>query len=275
MADEFNTTDFTVESNDDTTTDKSGSTNSSSSQSSSKNWSSESTNWASDTPSGTTSGTGSTWNSSTDRFPASNDGSSMGMNGSNGASLKDQVKEQGTALLNQTKEVTGQALDTAKNQVKSQLSTQKNRAADGLDSAVRALEGTKEQFRQNDLDFIAGYADNITDQIRQLTGYLHDKDIDDLMRDVESFARRNPAVFIGGAFLLGIAAARFLKSSSKASDGWSTRNPDRDLPVPLSNSRSFMMDDPTSNSMDVYGERPMNAHNYVPGIGVTGNDEEI
>jgi len=35
-----------------------------------------------------------------------------------------------------------------------------------------------------------------------------------LMRDVEHFAHKNPAVFLGGAFALGILAARFLKSGN-------------------------------------------------------------
>jgi hypothetical protein len=36
-----------------------------------------------------------------------------------------------------------------------------------------------------------------------------------LVGDVENFARRQPALFIGGALALGILAARFLKSSSQ------------------------------------------------------------
>jgi hypothetical protein len=34
--------------------------------------------------------------------------------------------------------------------------------------------------------------------------------------EVENFARRRPAMFLGGAFLLGLAATRFLKSSRQS-----------------------------------------------------------
>ncbi len=34
------------------------------------------------------------------------------------------------------------------------------------------------------------------------------------MSEVEDFARNKPAIFMGGAFILGAAAARFLKSSA-------------------------------------------------------------
>ena len=35
-----------------------------------------------------------------------------------------------------------------------------------------------------------------------------------MLDDLNSFARRRPAVFIGGAFLVGLGLARFLKSSA-------------------------------------------------------------
>ena len=35
-----------------------------------------------------------------------------------------------------------------------------------------------------------------------------------MQRGVESFARREPLLFIGGAFALGMVAARFLKASA-------------------------------------------------------------
>lgn len=203
-------------------------------------------------------------------------GTNAGLSG-----LKNQAMEQGSTLLNQTKEVAGQAFDSAKSQVKTQLTSQKDRAADSLSSAVRALEATGQQFRDNDLGFVAGYADNLTTQVRQVTDYLHDKDIDDLTRDVESFARRNPAIFIGGAFLLGIAVARFLKSSDATNydpRGGNALVPltNRDnLPATLSDTAAFVSTEPGREINDVYGNRPLTAHNYVPGIGNTGSGADL
>jgi hypothetical protein len=36
-----------------------------------------------------------------------------------------------------------------------------------------------------------------------------------MLDDVHSFARRRPALFIGGAFLVGLGIARFLKSTAE------------------------------------------------------------
>jgi hypothetical protein len=42
---------------------------------------------------------------------------------------------------------------------------------------------------------------------------LRKKDVQQLMQDAQRLARRQPALFIGSAFALGLVAARFLKSS--------------------------------------------------------------
>ena len=47
---------------------------------------------------------------------------------------------------------------------------------------------------------------------------------------MHAFARRRPAVFIGGAFLIGIGIARFLKASDRSArreygDGFSSIDP--------------------------------------------------
>jgi hypothetical protein len=49
--------------------------------------------------------------------------------------------------------------------------------------------------------------------------YLHGKDLDRIVGDVEHFARSQPLMFIGGAFGLGLLAARFLKSTPQAAMG--------------------------------------------------------
>jgi hypothetical protein len=42
---------------------------------------------------------------------------------------------------------------------------------------------------------------------------VRERDVDDLMTDVQQLARRQPMAFVGGAFFLGLMVARFLKSS--------------------------------------------------------------
>ena len=53
------------------------------------------------------------------------------------------------------------------------------------------------------------------DRIEQLGTYLEQKRGDELMRDIESFARRRPWILAGLGMLAGVAAARFMKASSE------------------------------------------------------------
>lgn len=122
-------------------------------------------------------------------------------------------------ILKQAKETAGQAYEKVSEQASSQIVTQKETLARGLSSVAdgikqmgASIRGTEEQTPIAGLT--ARYGDSLAQQVEQVANYLERKDLRELVRDVEVFARRNPAVFIGGAFALGIAAARFLKSGN-------------------------------------------------------------
>jgi hypothetical protein len=117
-------------------------------------------------------------------------------------------------VLQQAQQKAGQVADQARQQVVSQLADQKERAASGLGSVAQALRDTGQQLRTREQEPLAQYAEGAADMVERFSGYLNQRDIHQLMYEVETAARRQPAVFIGGAFLLGFAAARFLKSSS-------------------------------------------------------------
>ena len=113
----------------------------------------------------------------------------------------------------------------------SQLETQLDRATDSLGGLTAALRQTGDQFKGQNIPFVPDYAEQFAGQLDRVSAYLKDNDVEQLARDAESFARRNPALFIGGAFLLGIGIARFIKASGMASVN--SYNPDN-LPARLS-----------------------------------------
>jgi hypothetical protein len=53
------------------------------------------------------------------------------------------------------------------------------------------------------------------DRLERLGSYLEEVSGDDVMRDIESFARRRPWMLAGLGLVTGVAAARFLKASSE------------------------------------------------------------
>ena len=90
---------------------------------------------------------------------------------------------------------------------------QKNRAADGLGGIADVFRNASNELR-NENETLASYVDMASDQLRSFANQIRQRGVGDMMDDVQQFARRRPALFIGGAFLLGVGLARFLKSSS-------------------------------------------------------------
>jgi hypothetical protein len=122
----------------------------------------------------------------------------------------------GQGASSQTAQALSNAASQAGNKVVSTLDSQKNRAADGLGSVAQALRQTGDQLRnQNQGAPFNQYVGSAADQIDRLSSYLRSTNAREMVRNVEDFARRQPALFIGGAFMLGLLGARFLKSSAQ------------------------------------------------------------
>lgn len=122
-------------------------------------------------------------------------------------------------IYEQAKDTAGQAYDKVTEQASSQIDAQKENLARGLSSVADGIRQMGENLRGDDkqtpiANLTAKYSNSLARQVEQVSSYLENKDLSELIKDVERFARRNPAAFIGGAFALGIAAARFLKSNN-------------------------------------------------------------
>src|SRR3954452_23539269 len=128
------------------------------------------------------------------------------------------------SALDNPKQAVGQVADqaqqklmevagTAQEQAKTQIGGQLNQVGEALESVADAMTSVGKQLREKDQDHLAGLADQAAQRVDQFSGYVKGRDVDQLIGDVEHFARRQPMVFLGGTFLLGLMAARFLKSS--------------------------------------------------------------
>src|SRR3954451_7428277 len=124
------------------------------------------------------------------------------------------VKEQAQGVVDQAQSAVGQVADQAREQAMSQVDERKGQAADSIGSMAEAARGLGKQLRDNDQAGIARYADQVAESIDGFSTYLRHTDMTDMLDDAQDFARRQPALFLGGAFLVGVVAARFLKSSS-------------------------------------------------------------
>ena len=104
-------------------------------------------------------------------------------------------------------------MDSAREGAHRQLTTQKDRAVSGLSSLVGALRDSGKQLKEQDSG-IASFTDGAANQLERFVEGLRTQDVRSMATDLGRFARRRPGVFVGAAFLAGLAAARFLKSSA-------------------------------------------------------------
>ena len=129
--------------------------------------------------------------------------------GRENAAVGEQIRQARDKVVDQAKSTFRDARDRAG----SSLSEGRRQAAEQIGGIGGALHRTSEQLRGEDQARFADVADSVGRQLDRAAGYLRDSDGRTIARDIESLARRQPALVFAGAFVLGLVAARFLKSS--------------------------------------------------------------
>lgn len=123
------------------------------------------------------------------------------------------------SLYDHAKETAGQAYEAVTDRAAVKLNKEKSTLSGGLNvvaDGVRQVSTNLESSRTESglAESAAKYTRIAAGKIEDMADYFDRKNVSEMARDVENFARRNPAIFIGAAFGLGLLAARFLKSSS-------------------------------------------------------------
>lgn len=123
-------------------------------------------------------------------------------------------------LLQKAKQAGGEIVNQVQQQAGTQIDRGKETAANELSQVVNAVR----QFGQNlsgqangpIARYAAEYGDKAANSLERFANYIREQDARRLLNDVENFGRRQPALLIGGAFLLGFAGARLIRSSMDA-----------------------------------------------------------
>jgi methyl-accepting chemotaxis protein len=118
--------------------------------------------------------------------------------------VKDNAAQLGDAALD--------FANSAKDKVETAVTQRKSLSADYIGSIAQAAGRVANEF-DHDLPQAAQYIRNASEQIQGVADTVRERDVRELIGEVEDFARRQPTLFFGGAVILGFAALRFLKSA--------------------------------------------------------------
>jgi len=125
--------------------------------------------------------------------------------------------------------------DTAKGKLREQVDHRSTQAGQQVNTVADDVRSVAEELRTQGKDTPARYAEQAAEKVRNTGQWLENADGDQLLRDVEDFARRNPWAIAAGGLVLGLAASRFLKASSgeryraSVSNGQASRSQARSL----------------------------------------------
>ncbi|MGZ8413476.1 MAG: hypothetical protein ACXW05_12145 [Gemmatirosa sp.] len=119
----------------------------------------------------------------------------------------DQAKEKAQQLA-------GDVRQQATERLGSGLDRGKARAAETLGGVAQTLFQSSQQLREQQPQ-VGQYAERAAHEMQRFSDYLQRADVEELVDGVERLARRQPALFLGGMFALGVLGARFLRSSRR------------------------------------------------------------
>jgi hypothetical protein len=140
-----------------------------------------------------------------------------------GAQTGAYTEAQGKGVTEQAKELAGQVQQKATQRVESGLAKGKTQVAETLHAVNQSLLISGQQLRDRNQQNVSRYVDQLADRVQRAASYLQNTDVSEIVDSTEQFARRRPALFLGGAFALGLLGARFLKSSRRQVAGGAQR----------------------------------------------------
>lgn len=147
-----------------------------------------------------------------------------GMGTNTGDGLSGAATATARSFYDQAKETAGKAYEAVTDKTAQKLDEQKSTLSGGLATVADSVRQVSDNLGSAETDSglaetAAKYTDTAARRIEDIAGYFERKSVREMAHDLEGFARRNPAIFLGAAFGVGLLLARFLKSTPPSDFG--------------------------------------------------------
>lgn len=106
--------------------------------------------------------------------------------------------------------------DRTKTEARRVASDAKDTTADRIGGYSSAMHSTAQSMEREDPN-IAWVTHQVADRIQGVADYLRNRELSEVRRDAENFARRHPVAFFGGLFLTGLVVGNLLKAKPEQS----------------------------------------------------------
>lgn len=128
-----------------------------------------------------------------------------------------EAREKGSHLAEEGREKAHELTDKAQQIARSRADEQKHRVTNGIRTFAEALRRGSDDLTADQNQY-RPLLNRAADRVEGVSRYLEQRDVDALTGDVRRFARDHTPLFLTGAFALGFAGARFLKSSGEQAE---------------------------------------------------------
>jgi gas vesicle protein len=145
--------------------------------------------------------------------------------------LAGQTQERASEMITQATEQTTQMVSDVKEQVTTSFTEQRDRAIGGLEALANVLreagqnlgKAAKEASGGTQTPAMLGpIVEEAADRLAQSATFLRDKDMAGLLEEAQNLARKQPMLFMGAMFGIGVVGSRLLKgapSGGNSQDG--------------------------------------------------------
>ena len=131
------------------------------------------------------------------------------------ARLKDEAARQGAAAYDSLKQGARSLGDEARERAAHYAAEQKEAVSSHLEDFAHAIRRASDDLSQRDQTMAAQFVRQAAGGLESLSRSVSGASFEDMIDSVRQFGRNNPAAFIGGAVLAGLALGRFVRASGR------------------------------------------------------------
>jgi len=139
--------------------------------------------------------------------------------------VTEQTQQQVGDVVTQTVDQASHAISDIKEEATSAYIAQRDRVVESLTALASALKMTSQNLTKdaagstqdgNAAMALGPFVEEAADRISQSATFLRDRDMSSLMHEAQTLAKKQPLLFLGAMFGVGIAGARMFKGMSES-----------------------------------------------------------